>query len=499
MPHPLQKESTLNLTLANAPINTQVQQPQYDRSQLKSRIVHIGFGAFHRAHQGLYNSELLDLTNSDWGICEISLYGTQSIEQLRAQNHLYSVLEKNTQEPVAKISGTVVESLHPKLDGIAAVINKLAHPDTSIVSLTITEKGYCADFSTGGLDLHNADIQSDLAQPDQPSTAIGYLVAALDLRRSAKLKPFTVMSCDNIQGNGHVAKQVVLDYAHALDSELAEWIDANATFPCTMVDRIVPAVTPKSRAELADCVGVEDPCGIVCEPFRQWVIEDDFVSGRPNWDEVGASFVSDVTPYEEMKLRMLNGSHSFLAYLGYLGGYSFIYETMEDDAFRKAAHSLMIDEQAVTLAMPENVNLAQYAEHLIARFSNSAIAHETYQIATDGSQKLPQRLCEPLRFHLAKNNAITWLTLGLAGWMVYVNERDEHGKPIEVKDPLLDVIRTALTHAVTAEDVVKSLLSIEQIFGTDLKQNALLVYQLVADYKNIKQHGARKAVAISHR
>ena len=374
-------------------------EPQYDRTKLRTRIVHLGFGAFHRAHQALYTSELLDKTGADWGICEVSLFSSEPlIEQLRAQNHLYSVVEKKSDGNTVKICGAVNESLHPNLDGKAAVLNKMAEEQVSIVSLTITEKGYCADFSTGSLDLENTLIQRDFANPSEPNSAIAYIVEALRLRKEVGLPAFTVMSCDNIQGNGHVARQVVLDYAFHIDPDLGKWIDENVSFPCTMVDRIVPAVTESSLTDIAELLGVEDPCGVVCEPFRQWVIEDNFVNGRPDWDKVGATFTDDVVPFEEMKLRMINGSHSFLAYLGYLGGYQYIFETMVDENYHTAISLLMMEEQAVTLDLPERVNVKEYADSLVDRFSNPSIKHETYQIATDGSQKLPQRFCESLRF-----------------------------------------------------------------------------------------------------
>ena len=484
----------MNYNLSNAQVNQDVRQPSFDRSRLKSRIVHLGFGAFHRAHQALYTSECLDKSGSDWGICEISLFGTALIEQLRKQDHLFCVLEKDADKPIAKICGSVVESLHPKLDGTQAVLNKLAHPDTAIVSLTITEKGYCADLSTGRLDKNNPSIQVDLQNREQPVTAIGYVVEALRMRRATNAQGFTVMSCDNIQGNGKVTKQVMLDYASELDSELSDWIAANVSFPSTMVDRIVPAVTDQSFAELKTYVGVDDPCAVVCEPFRQWVIEDDFVNGRPNWDEIGAEFVKDVTPFEEMKLRLLNGSHSFLAYLGYLGGHKYIYQTMADEVYRSAAYLLMTQEQAVTLRLPDSVNPVVYADLLISRFSNSAIAHETWQIATDGSQKLPQRFCESLRFHLKNGSPTPLLILGLAGWMVYVGEIDEYGKAIDVRDPMLDLIRITLADKKTPKQVVNSLLGMEQIFATDLRRNESFVSQLIMAYQQVKELGARNAI-----
>lgn len=485
----------MDKNISNASLNAQVIRPSFDRSALKSRIVHLGFGAFHRAHQALYTNEMLEKTNSDWGICEISLFGVDLIKQLRQQDHLFSVLEKGSDTITAKISGSVIESVHPKLDGTQAVLDKMAEPQVAIVSLTITEKGYCADLSTGRLDLNNTMIIEDLATPQSPKSAIGYIVEALRIRKEASLKPFTVMSCDNVPDNSRVAKQVILDYANQLDAELGAWIEQNVTFPCTMVDRIVPAITDDSFAELTEQLGVNDPCGIVCESFTQWVIEDDFVNGRPEWDVAGATFVEDVRPFEEMKLRLLNGSHSFLAYLGYLAGYRYIYETMADESFRNAAFKLMTNEQAVTLSMPEGTDLAAYANLLISRFSNTSIKHETYQIATDGSQKLPQRLCESLRFHLSNNTPTPWLILGIAGWMVYAGEQDEKGETIVVKDPMLAELREAYRAADTPEAIVMGLLGISKIFGDDLIQNKTLVSALTEAVDQLKSIGAQALVA----
>ncbi|MEF1336303.1 fructuronate reductase, partial [Vibrio rotiferianus] len=260
---------------------TQLTQPTFSRSNLKSRIVHLGFGAFHRAHQALFTNEMLEKTGSDWGICEINLFGGEElITQLRAQDHLYTVAEKGAKSTEVKLIGSVTESLHPTLDGKEAVLSKMVEEQVAIVSMTITEKGYCADPATGRLDKTNPLIQQDLATPHSPSSAIGYIVEALRLRKQAGLKPFTVMSCDNVQENGHVARAAILDFAQLIDIELAGWIEANVSFPCTMVDRIVPAATPETLQEIAKLIGHQDPCGIACEPFRQRVIEDNFVNGR---------------------------------------------------------------------------------------------------------------------------------------------------------------------------------------------------------------------------
>ncbi len=411
-----------------------VARPNWDKSRLVSRIVHLGCGAFHRAHQALFTHHLLEKSDSDWGISEVNLMpgnDARLIANLKAQNLLYTVAERGAESTELKIIGSMKEALHPEFDGHAGILAAMARPETAIVSLTVTEKGYCTDPASGELDVNNPLIQNDLAHPQQPKSAIGYIVEALNMRREQGLKAFTVLSCDNVRENGHVAKAAVLGLAKARDAALAAWIADNVTFPCTMVDRIVPAATEETLQLVADQLGVYDPCAIACEPFRQWVIEDNFVNGRPDWDTVGAQFVADVVPFEMMKLRMLNGSHSFLAYLGYLGGYDTIADTMTNPAYRRAALALMLDEQAPTLSMPEGTDLEGYANLLIARFTNPSLKHRTWQIAMDGSQKLPQRLLDPVRLHLQQGDDYRRLTLGVAGWMRYVGGIDEQGKTID--------------------------------------------------------------------
>ncbi|ASI94168.1 fructuronate reductase [Vibrio rotiferianus] len=475
---------------------TQLTQPTFSRSNLKSRIVHLGFGAFHRAHQALFTNEMLEKTGSDWGICEINLFGGEElITQLRAQDHLYTVAEKGAKSTEVKLIGSVTESLHPTLDGKEAVLSKMVEEQVAIVSMTITEKGYCADPATGRLDKTNPLIQQDLATPHSPSSAIGYIVEALRLRKQAGLKPFTVMSCDNVQENGHVARAAILDFAQLIDIELAGWIEANVSFPCTMVDRIVPAATPETLQEIAKLIGHQDPCGIACEPFRQWVIEDNFVNGRPAWNVAGAEFVKDVVPFEEMKLRMLNGSHSFLAYLGYLGGYEHISDTMTNENYRKAALDMMLKAQAPTLSMPEGTDLEAYAKLLIERFTNPSLKHQTWQIAMDGSQKIPQRMGGSLRFHLANQTDYRWLAMGIAGWMRYTAGTDEKGQEIDVRDPMREKFQTIFAEHGIDTSIVKELLSIEAIFGTDLIKNESFVKEVTKAFQLILTKGARAAVA----
>ncbi|MBL5964149.1 fructuronate reductase [Lelliottia amnigena] len=479
--------------IASASLPPHVQLPQYDRQQLRSRIVHFGFGAFHRAHQALLTNRVLNATGGDWGICEISLFsGDVLMSQLREQDHLFTVLEKGADGNQPIVIGAVHECLNAKLDSLAAIIEKFCEPQVAIVSLTITEKGYCIDPATGKLDTQNARILHDLENPTEPHSAPGILVEALHRRRERGLTPFTVLSCDNIPDNGHVVKNAVLGMAEKRSPDLAKWIETHVSFPGTMVDRIVPAATEVSLAEITQELGVEDPCAISCEPFIQWVIEDNFVAGRPEWEIAGVQMVQDVLPWEQMKLRMLNGSHSFLAYLGYLAGFAHVSDCMQDDAFREAARRLMLDEQAPTLRITD-VDLTAYADSLIDRFANPALQHRTWQIAMDGSQKLPQRMLEGVRVHLQRKSAWPLLALGIAGWMRYVSGVDDAGNAIDVRDPLSEKIRV-LVETSSEKGRVKALLALSEIFGSDLPQHAQFVDAITDAYQRIVERGARQAV-----
>ncbi|EPJ9472935.1 fructuronate reductase [Pectobacterium brasiliense] len=471
--------------------------PKWDRSRLKSRIVHLGFGAFHRAHQALFTHDLLNISDSDWGLCEVSLMPGNDvtlIKNLKDQNYLYTVAEKNSEKTEIKIVGSIKEALHPLIDGIDEIIEAMVRKDTAIISLTITEKGYCTDPSTGKLDFNNALIKEDLGNPNQPKSAIGYIVAALKMRFEKGTGPVTILSCDNVRENGHAAKSAVLGFAEAIDGTLKSWIEENVTFPCTMVDRIVPAATSEALDEIAEQLGVYDPCAIACEPFRQWVIEDNFVSGRPDWDKVGAQFVKDVIPFELMKLRMLNGSHSFLAYLGCLGGYETIADTMSNPMYKKCARELMLKEQAITLDMPEETDLQAYADLLIERFSNTALRHKTWQIAMDGSQKLPQRLLDPVRTHLLNKSSFKLTALGIAAWLRYVKGADEKNSKIDVIDPLSSEIKLISSNALNDDDRVNQLLGINSIFGDDLPNNKYFLDTVKFAYKTLDELGARGAI-----
>ena len=469
--------------------------PTYDRNKLVPRIVHLGFGAFHRAHQSVYADILAAEHGSDWGYCEVNLIGgEQQIADLKQQDNLYTVAEMSADAWTARVVGVAKRALHAQVDGLETVLAAMCEPQVAIVSLTITEKGYCHSPATGKLMLDHPLIAGDLQNPQQPKSAAGVVVEALARRKAAGLAAFSVMSCDNMPENGHVTRNVVCAYARAVNAELADWIEANVTFPSTMVDRIVPAVTTETLDKIEQLTGVRDPAGVACEPFRQWVIEDNFVAGRPAWEKAGAELVADVVPFEEMKLRMLNGSHSFLAYLGYLAGYQHINECMDDDNYRRAAHALMLKEQAPTLKV-KGVDLARYADLLIARCSNTALRHRTWQIAMDGSQKLPQRMLDSVRWHLVHQDTFALLALGVAGWMRYVGGVDERGQAIEVCDPLLAVIQGAVNASAEGEARVQALLGIEAIFGNELPKEATFVAPVQKAYRSLLAKGAKATVA----
>mgnify|MGYP000974751747 CR=1 FL=1 len=468
--------------------------PQYDRDSLKARIVHLGFGAFHRAHQAVYADILAAEHGSDWGYCEVNLIGgEQQIADLKAQDNLYTVAEMSADAWTSRVVGVVKKALHAQVDGLESVLAAMCEPQVAIVSLTITEKGYCHSPATGQLMLDHPFIVADLQNPHQPKSAPGVVVEALSRRKAAGLPAFSVMSCDNMPENGHVMRNVTCAYARAVDGELADWIEANVTFPSTMVDRIVPAVTPDTLDKIAQLTGVRDPAAVACEPFRQWVIEDNFVAGRPEWEKAGAELVSDVIPFEEMKLRMLNGSHSFLAYLGYLAGYQHISDCMADANFRQAARALMLQDQAPTLRT-QDVDLVAYADSLIARYENRAIKHRTYQIATDGTQKLPQRLLDSVRWHLRNGTACDYLLLGVAGWMRYISGVDEQGAAIEIRDPLSAQLASIVANSEDGPQRVEALLRLQAVFGDDLRYHTVFVTRLTELYQQLRLTGARATV-----
>ena len=470
-----------------------VARPRYDRAAAATGIVHLGIGAFQRAHQAMYTEAALDAGDLRWGTVGASLRSAGVRDALKPQDGLYTLAVRGTAGERVQVIGAIKDVLVAPEDP-EALLRALCDPAVKIVTLTVTEKGYCYDPATTALDETHSDIVHDLANPAQPRTAPGFLVEALLRRRAVKTSAFTVLCCDNLPHNGRTVAAIVTRYAALRDSELAGTIRNEVAFPSTMVDRITPATTPEDRATISARLGFEDAAPVVTEPFSQWVIEDRFPAGRPDWSRAGAEFVTDVAPYENMKLRLLNGSHSTLAYLGYLAGYETVADTMQDPNYRRLAEGVM-DDAATTLKMPPGADVAAYKRALMERYANPALKHRTWQICMDGSQKLPQRLLGSIRDRLAMGAPIDRLVMGVAGWMRYVTGIDEHGQPIDVRDPLSARLRTIADDAgLVAERLAPALLAVHEIFAPELAADPRFRAAVTRALARIIAKGAKAAV-----
>ena len=466
--------------------------PGYDRARLGIGQVHLGLGAFARAHLASYTDDVLATERGDWGIAGVSLKRPDQRNLLAPQDGLYTRLERRADGVRARIVGCLRAQLVAPEDP-PAVVAAMSDSGCHVVSLTVTEKGYCHDPATGRLNPDHPDIVHDLAHPDAPGSAVGFITAALRRRRDAGLGPFTVLCCDNLPHNGLLLAGLVQDFAALQDDRLAGWITANAPFPCTMVDRIVPAPTQADIADAAAATGLHDAAAVSHEPFRQWVIEDRFAAGRPAWERAGAEIVTDVAPYEHMKLRLLNASHSALAYLGYLAGHETIADAIADPALAAYTTALWAEIIPVVPA-PPGVKLIDYTADLRARFANPAIRHRTWQIAMDGSQKLPQRLLATIRERLARGLPIDRLATAVAAWIQYVGGFDENNDPIDVRDPMVAQLRQVLDQADSAPARrVEAIIAIEAIFGADLGRSQPFRAAVTRAYTRMLSHGARAA------
>ncbi|NBC95673.1 MAG: mannitol dehydrogenase family protein [Deinococcus-Thermus bacterium] len=444
-----------------------VARPRYDRAALTPGILHFGPGAFHRAHEAPITDTTLAEAFGPWGIVGVALRRPDVPDALNAQDGLYTLLSRGPEGTRARVVGSIVSALTAPQDP-AAVLRHLADPAIRVVSLCITEKAYGIAPGTGGLDPEHPAIKPDLATPTEPSGAIGYLVEGLARRRAAGLAPFTPLSCDNLADNGGVLRRLVLEFADRRDPDLARWIEQAVPFPATMVDGITPAPTERTYADAARLIGAEDLAAVEAEPFVQWVIEDTFADGRPAWDKGGALFATDVVPYETMKLRMLNGTHSLMAYMGQVGGCALTRDVMADAALAKAVHRHMA-AAAATLAPVPGIDLAAHADALAERFANPAVDHRTAQIAMDGTQKLPQRLLEPAVTALAAGSDADSFALAVAAWMRFCLGVDEAGRPLTLDDPRAGEIKAALDGVPrAAEPVAGALFALPGLFPGDL-------------------------------
>ncbi|MCW2817795.1 MAG: mannitol dehydrogenase family protein [Marmoricola sp.] len=482
-----------------AQVAERVPVPAYDRSAVSTGIVHLGVGGFHRAHEAAYLDVLLGAGRAgDWGITGVGLMpqDERMAEVMAAQDGLYTLVVKHPDgslEP--RVIGSVVDYLFAPADA-EAVLAVMSAPSTRIVSLTITEGGYHLNQSTGEFDDGDATLQADIAGFAEgpghtaPTTAFGFLTHALARRRAAGTDPFTVMSCDNIAGNGDVARQTITAFADRCDADLGEWVRAHVRFPNSMVDRITPGTTDADREALAEQFGVQDAWPVVCEPFLQWALEDSFGAGRPPWEEAGVQVVDDVEPYELMKLRLLNAGHQALAYLGYLSGYRRTDEACGDELFRDFLRRWMDREMTPTLEPVPDVDLEDYKDTLLERFANPEVKDTLARLATDTSDRIPTFLVPAVRHNLEHDGEVRLSALVVAAWARYAEGTDEAGDPIEVADRR----REAVT-ARAARQAEEPLAFLEDcdLFG-DLADDERFTAPYLEALESLHSRGARRTL-----
>jgi fructuronate reductase len=470
-----------------------VRPPGYDPAGPSIGIVHLGIGAFHRAHQAVCTDDALSAHGGDWRILGVSLRSPDVADALNPQDGLYTLLERGPQGTAARIVGSVGRVVvAPREPG--AALAAMAAPGTRIVSLTVTEKAYGIDRAAQRVEPGHPSIAPDLGAPREPRGTIGLLTEALRLRRAAGLPAFTVLCCDNLPENGSLLRAGVLDFARRTDPSLADWIAEAVAFPSTMVDRITPAPTEATLAEAARRIGCVDLGAVETEAFSQWVIEDRFSAERPRWEAGGAIFVDDVAPYERMKLRMLNGTHSMLAYCGFLCGRRYVRDVMADPHLSRlvARH---LGAAAGTLEPLAGIALGDYARALAERFANPAIAHETYQIAMDGTEKLPQRLLAPAAEVAERGGDLGPFALAVAAWMRYALGRTDAGEAYALRDPREDEIARAAGGG-TAGEIVSGLHALPGLFPAALAQNPAWTREITGILAGMLDRGVAGAVAL---
>ena len=468
--------------------------PTYDRTRMRAGIVHIGVGGFHRAHQAAYLDQLMTQGKAlDWGIAGVGLLtqDRRMHEVMTAQDCLYTLVVKHPDGSLhPRVVGSIIQYLFAP-DDPEAVLELMADPGTRIVSLTITEGGYLVHPVTGEFDADEASIQEDLRAGSTPSTAFGFITEALSRRRERGVPPFTVMSCDNIPGNGEVAHKMISAFARMKDPELAVWMESEVSFPNSMVDRITPVTTEADKALLTERFGVEDAWPVVCEPFMQWALEDSFSAGRPPFEDVGVQMVKDVEPYELMKLRLLNASHQALCYLGYLAGYRYAHEVCQDPVFTTFLLGYMDHEATPTLPPVPGVDLEQYKHQLIERFANPEVRDTLARLCAESSDRIPKWLLPVIREQLASGGEIARSALVVAAWARYAEGQDEQGQPIEVVDRLRDQL-IARARAQREEPLI--FISDRDLFG-DLIDNERFVLAYRTALESLHSRGALATIS----
>ncbi|RGP76679.1 mannitol 2-dehydrogenase [Fusarium longipes] len=460
-------------TIASQQGEQRVQVPTYDRKSLKEGIVHVGVGGFHRAHLAVYVDKLLEKHGErDWAICGVGLRPNDAAmrDVLNAQDHLYTVIERSAKGSFADVVGSINSFIFAP-DDREAVIAKMAHPDTHIVSLTITESGYYYNENTHQLKDEHPDIQHDLKDENKnaPISTFGFLYAALARRHEQGLKPFTVLSCDNMQKNGSITRNMLESFAKLKNPELAKWIAEEGAFPNAMVDRITPSTSENDIKSLAENFGIEDAWPVVTEPFMQWVVEDKFCDGRPPFEKVGVQVVADVhdvEQFEKHKLRLLNASHSAMAYPGQLAGFKYVHEVLENPTYRKFVWQMMQEEVKPLLPEIPGVDIDQYCNTLMERFSNPTIMDQIPRVALNASGKIPQFIMPSIAENIWVTGPFRRLCFVAAAWFIYINGVDDKGNKFEVDDPLREKLQAL---AKEGGSDPRSILSVRELFGDDLR------------------------------
>ncbi|MBD8467126.1 mannitol dehydrogenase family protein [Plantibacter sp. CFBP 8798] len=479
-------------------LDEQVAVPAYDRSAIRPGIVHFGVGAFHRAHGAMFVDRVLGLPGDEhasWGLVGVgTLPGDAAMrDALGAQDRLYTLVTTSPDGEIeARVVGSIVEYLFAP-DDPGAVLARVGDPSTRIVSLTITEGGYGVNDATGAFEPSDGATLADLdglpagALPQSP---LGFITAALRARRDAGAVPFTVMSCDNIQGNGHVARTAILAFAERIDPALAAWIGAEVRFPNSMVDRITPATTDEQRAFVSERFGIDDRWPVLSESFEQWVLEDDFSDGRPPYEQVGVQLVEDVEPYELMKLRLLNASHQAMSYLGLLAGETYVHDVCRDELFSRFLLGYMHEEARPTLAPVPGIDIDAYCAELMRRFGSEAIKDTLARQIVDGSERIPKFLLPVVREQLRTGGGIARSALVLAAWSRFIEGVGDDGRELAPVDRRLAELQAAVAQEAERPG---AFLDLEVVFG-DLGSDARLREAFIAARARLAAVGARVAV-----
>jgi len=485
----LNKLNTVNLNY----LPVMVKVPSYDRTKVKTGIVHIGVGNFHRAHQAFYTDELLQGGDTDWGICGIGLLDNDAkiCKALEEQDGLYTLMNYEPNGTIkTQVVGAIKEVIHAPVNSRRA-LNKLADQEVKIISMTITEGGYNFDSSTGEFLFFEPGIQWDLKHPGTPKTVFGFLTRGLKLRKEKGLEGVTILSCDNLQHNGDVCRKMLTSYIKEAEPSLHSWVEDQCTFPNSMVDRITPVTTKEDIDNLREKIGVEDQWPVPCEPFIQWIIEDNFSAGRPEWEKAGAQFVKDVTPYEKMKIRLLNAGHSLLGFSGTLSGYDAIDETVSDSIIQKYLRGFMDDEVTPVLGKVEGIDLNEYKNSLVHRFSNPAIKDKLSRICGESSAKIPKFLLPTINEQLERGGPIEYGAMIIATWYRYLELAGSPGFEYGVQDDMKDMLLYAVRNSPVNDP--SSFIKIVPLFG-DLARSERFTNTFLKHVERLQQSGIKETI-----